>query len=117
MMQANAAQLRTLRTAEPLDVPAGFYAKVVQRIEERARVSVWAAFLYSPLSRRLAYGSLSAALILGMYVFAEESSDGHLEAPAVAAQQGQRTPAVFGNQDEQRDAVLVNFASYEGLPQ
>lgn len=102
-----------MKVSEDLEPSAGFYARVLQRIEERAKISEWAAFLYSPFSKRLAYASLSAALILGAYVFTEESLDGHLRSAGTV----QQAPRVMGSQAEQRDAVLVNFASFEGSPQ
>lgn len=111
-MRETAEQLRKLRAGEELEPSAGFYARVLQRIESRARISEWAAFLYSPFSKRLAYASLSAALILGAYVLTEESRDGHLQSSGIG-----QSPSVMGSQAEQRDAVIVNFASFEGSPQ
>lgn len=112
-MQVTAKQLQALRSTEELEPSAGFYARVLQRIEQRSHISEWGAFLYSPFSKRLAYASLSAALILGMYVFTAESMDGHLQSSASA----QEAPQFVGSQSQQRDAVLVNFASFEGSPQ
>lgn len=112
-MRETAEQIRQLRAGEELEPAAGFYARVLQRIESRARLSAWGAFLYSPFSKRLAYASLSAALILGAYVFTEESRDGHLQAAGVE----QQAPLVIGSPAEQRDAVVVNLASFEGSPQ
>ncbi len=117
-MRIAAQQLRTLRAPEELEVSAGFYARVLERIEQRTCITAWAAFLYSPFSKRLAYGSLSAALILAAYVITEESRDGHFRGSDTATvQSASQDSRVFGSQSEQRDAVLVNFASYEGSPQ
>jgi hypothetical protein len=114
-MTTVAAQLRLLKPESELDPAAGFYARVMQRIEQRAKLSEWSAFLYSPFSKRLAYGSLSAALVLGLYLFTAESQDGHLGSGNPSQQQAAKVMA--GNQDEQRDAVLVNLAVFEGSPQ
>lgn len=114
-MKATAAQLQMLRPEGDLEPSPGFYARVLQRIEERARLSEWAAFLYSPFSKRLAYASLSAALVLGVYVFTEETQDGHLGSTTQIQQQTSKV--MVGSQAEQRDAVLVNLAAFEGSPQ
>ena len=113
-MSTQSELLKTLRAPEELEPAAGFYARVLQRIEERAKESIWAAFIYSPFSKRLVYASLTIALMLGTYVIAEESRDGHLGATRMVAQQLHDGPLVVGNQAEQRDAVLANFASESG---
>jgi anti-sigma factor RsiW len=91
---------------------AGFYARVMQRIEEHAQNTIWAVFLYSPFGKRLAFASLALALLLGTYVVGMESQDGHMFAnSAVEAQQDSDAP-VHGDSADKRDAVLVNFVSY-----
>ncbi|MFL6415196.1 MAG: anti-sigma factor family protein [Bryobacteraceae bacterium] len=114
VMKEQSSFLRSLRTGEELEAPAGFYARVLQRIEDRAKASIWAGFLRSPSRTRFAYASLSLALLLGMYVFVEEKADLDPHDQSVIAQQANSVDSVFGDQTQQRDAVLVNFASYEG---
>ena len=84
----------------------------MQRIEEH-RNSIWAIFIYSPFGKRLALASFTLALALGSYVVVEESRDGHLT-ESVVAQQFHYDAPVVGSQDQQRDAVLENFASHDG---
>lgn len=105
-MRAQAEWLRSLKAPEEAEPVPGFYARVLQRIEDHAKRSIWYGLVYSPFGKRLAYASLSLALILGLYVIAAEESD----RDAVYA----RSPEVSGapSPDEQRDAVLVNLASY-----
>ena len=115
-MQNQAQWMRYLRAPEELEPAPGFYARVLQRIEERARRSIWYGLVYSPVGKRLAYASLSLALALGLYIIAEEQTGHHpvLAQPVVAASQT-ADPEVFGAAGapaEQRDAVLVNLASY-----
>jgi anti-sigma factor RsiW len=97
--------------AEP---SAGFYARVLQQIEYRARNSMWAVFVSSPFGRRLAYASLAMALLLGTYVVGTESEDGHLTGNVARIEQSAPfdTP-VRGGETDRRDTVLVNFANYE----
>lgn len=112
-MKTQSNLLGLLRPPEEAEPSPGFYARVMQRIEERGPVSVWLLFVSSAFSRRLAYASLAIALLLGTYWVTEESQDGHLGGSMVARQSGDNITPVIGNQQEQRDAVLVNFASYQ----
>ncbi len=101
--------------AEPMP---GFYARVLQRIEERAAKSIWAVFVYTPFGKRLAYASLALALVFCGYVIGMEAQDGHMMGsltgtvvtfpPASLSD----TP-VQGSETDRRDAVLVNFVNYE----
>jgi hypothetical protein len=111
-MKAQSSLLGLLRPSGEVEPTAGFYARVIQRIEESTPVSVWSFFINSAFSKRLAYASLAIALLLGTYVVTEESQDGHIGSRFVAHQTADVTP-VIGDQQEQRDAVLVNFASYQ----
>lgn len=114
-MRTHSAMLQELRAPEEVGPAAGFYARVIQRIEERAKQSIWAVFIYSPFAKRLTYASFALAVILGSYVIAEESRDGHLTAPpTMVARQGHYDPPVVGSIAQQRDAVLENFASEQG---
>jgi predicted anti-sigma-YlaC factor YlaD len=111
IMQAQSEFLRSLRTPEELEPAAGFYARVLQTIESRAKRSIWAGFIYSPVRTRLAYMSLSLAVVLGAYVVAEETHESHLERQRVAMERASEDAPVFGSPTEQRNAVLVNFAA------
>ncbi len=112
-MQAQSELFRSLGVAGELDPAPGFYARVMQSIEEHARNSIWAVFIYSPFGKRLALASFTLALALGSYVVVEESRDGHLTESVVAQQLHYDAPVV-GSPDQQRDAVLENFASHDG---
>ena len=113
-LRAQAELLHSLRAQEEVEPAPGFYARVMQRIEERAKDSIWAVFIYSPFGKRLAYASLTIAVLLGSYMLTEEGLDGHLLGEKIVAQQMQDDPLVIGNQAQQRDAVLENFAAHQG---
>lgn len=104
---------RSLKTTEELEPQAGFYARVMQRIEEKGIDSIWAVFVYSPFGKRLALASLSVALILGSYVVTEEKLDGHLmtDSSVMTSQLHYDVP-MDGDQAQQMDAVLQNFAAH-----
>ena len=77
-MKAQARMFRSLRAPESAEPMPGFYARVLQRIEERTKESIWAWFVYSPIATRFAYASLTMVVLLGSYMLAQESRDGHL---------------------------------------
>jgi hypothetical protein len=107
--------MRTLRAPEQeIEPRAGFYARVMQRIEERTKDSIWSVFIDSPFGKRLAYTSLAIAALFGSYVVTLEARDGHLGGQNMVAQQLNGDAPCFGSQEQQRDAVLVNFASSQG---
>ena len=110
ILREQSRMVQSLRAeAEP---SAGFYARVLQRIEERAQNTVWAVFLYSPFGKRVAFASLALALLLSTYVVGMESRDGHLYASGSAMTQDSSDAPVQGDPADKRDAVLVNFVSY-----
>lgn len=113
-MKAQSAMLKAFRVPEEVEPVSGFYARVMQRIEERAKDSIWAVFIYSPFGKRLAYASLTIALLLGTYVITQETRDGHLGGARIIAQDFHYDAPVTGSQAQQRDAVLENFASHQG---
>lgn len=115
-MKEQSDALHSLRAPEEAEPAAGFYARVMQRIEERTKDSIWAGFIYSPFAKRLTYASLAAALLLGSFVIGEETRDGHLTGERMIAQQLHDDALVIGSQQQQRDAVLVNFASHQVAP-
>ncbi len=111
-MKAQADMVKTLRPPEEVEPAAGFYARVLQRIEERGSRSIWSVFTDSPFGRRLAYASLTIAILLGSYVVTQESRDGHLRSVNMVAQDMHYDAPVVGDQAQQRDATLENFASH-----
>ncbi|MGH9582399.1 MAG: anti-sigma factor family protein [Bryobacteraceae bacterium] len=113
LMKGQSALLRELRAPADMEAPPGFYARVMQRIEERAKDSIWGVFIDSAFGKRLAYASFAIALALGTYVVTAELRDGHLGGERIVAQQFSGGAVVTGNLTERRDAVLVDFASYQ----
>jgi hypothetical protein len=115
-MRAQAELLHAWRPAEEVEPAPGFYARVVQRIEERGKESMWAPFIYSAFAKRLTYASLAATLLLGSYVISQETRVGDLGGSENIAQQFHRDARVMGSRQQQREAVLVNFISHPGTP-
>jgi hypothetical protein len=81
----------------------GFYARVMDRIDRQTDNSIWAVLLRPAFGRRIAIASAALVMLLGSYLVTSERS-----APAPAQQEVSQESTL----PQQRDAVLVNLASY-----
>jgi len=117
LLEMHSGMLRALRHDEELDPRVGFYGRVMERIEDQSRSSIWSVFLEPRFGRRLAVASAALILLLATYLVTTEPG-GPEFAPATAVVMtgpppsdvtiAQDTP----EQQQQRDAILVNLASY-----
>jgi len=131
LLQEQSQWLRSLGTEHGgvanVEPRAGFYARVVGKIEERIeaqRGSLWAPFLDRKFGFRLAVASAALIALLGTYlVTTEPSGPEFATAPAVvytdppraaeaSTQRNQALEQQQLEQQQQRDAVLVDLASY-----
>ena len=120
LLETQANMLRSLRSVSDLGPSAGFYARVMERIEEQERGSMWSVFLQPRFGRRLAIASATLVVLLGTYLFTTEAGDPSvvLAPPAVATGTVNVPAPETGNvqdslqQQRQRDAVLVDLASF-----
>jgi|SRR5581483_1158614 len=117
-MRAQAGLMRTLRAADEVEPRAGFYARVMERIEAEGPISIWNVFSESPFGKRIAVASMALALLIGVYLFNAEQPE-----PAVASHQVEFVPGQLPGEDQpglvltgtgapDRDAVLVNLVTY-----
>lgn len=124
--------LQSLRNGQNVEPQAGFYARVVERIEQRIeaqRASFWTPFLDRKFGFRLAVASAALVALLGTYlVTSEPAGPEFASAPTVvytgdsgtaqtSAGQSETAPPAEAQaqalqQEQQRDAVLVDLASY-----
>lgn len=115
LFEEHAKMLRSLQPDQDLEPRAGFYARLMDRIEQEGRVSIWSILLQPNFGRRLAMASAVLVVLLGTYLVTTEASE-----PTVASTDvvftGPATSATAGEdslqQQRQRDAVLVNLAAY-----
>jgi hypothetical protein len=113
LMKEQSALLAALRAPEGVEPSAGFYARVLQKIDEQSTDSVWSAFTNGSFGKWLVYASLAIALLLGTWIVGAEQEDGHMGASApVIAKDASSDMPVTGDQAHQRDVVLVNLAAY-----
>jgi len=114
--EAHSAMLQSLRPDIELDPRAGFYARVIDRIEQEGRSSIWSVLLQPNFGRRLAVASAVMVMLLGTYFVTSERSEPNIAQTDVVFT---GAPAAAGDltqdslqQQRQRDAVLVNLAAY-----
>ena len=117
LLEMHSGMLRALRHGEELDPRAGFYGRVIERIEDQSRSSIWSVFLEPRFGRRLAVASAALILLLATYLvttepggpeFAPATAVVLTSAPSSDVAIAQDTP----EQQQQRDAILVDLASY-----
>ena len=97
-IQAQSQLLQSLRSAGDLEPRSGFYARVMERIEAQP-ASIWSVFLDRKFGFRLAVASAALAALLGTYLVTSEPS----------GPESSSNPVIVS---QQRDAVLVDLASY-----
>lgn len=116
LMKAHAALLRALRAPSDVEPRAGFYSRVMNRIENEGTPSLWALFGESLFAKRLAYASMTFMVLLGtVFMTTQEKADEPFAAStpeAIMAEQSPE-PVTSTNRDRDRDVVLVNLATYQ----
>jgi len=117
LLETHSGMLRALRAAEEIEPRAGFYARVMDRIEGERRSSIWSVFLEARFGRRLAVASAALILLLATYLVTTEP--GGVDLTPQSASVESSAPGAYDavqldtpQQQQQRDAVLVNLASY-----
>jgi hypothetical protein len=118
-MRETAKVLRQLRA--DVEPRAGFYARVMDRIEAQGAGSIWNVFSESAFGKRLAVASMALAVLFGAYLitseqFLQEHTTRNVMPTQTISQQlpGEEEPAMVlgGNGSPNRDAVLVNLVTY-----
>ncbi len=117
LLETQAQLLRSLRSPQEAEPHAGFYARVLERIQSQPS-SIWSVFLDRRFGFRLALASAALAALLGTYLVTSEPA-GPEQAFAPSVVQTQTAPMEASiqledglQQKQQRDAVLVDLASY-----
>lgn len=120
LLEEQARLLRSLRGPTNAEPRAGFYARVMERIEAQP-ASIWSVFLDRRFGPRLAVGSAALIALLGAYLIASEPRGPESATPpavvsSVAPEISEARVQSEDDQDglgqRQRDEVLVDLASY-----
>lgn len=119
LLETQANMLRSLRSDAGVGPSPGFYARVMERVEEQDRGSIWSVFLQPSFGRRLAIASATLVVLLGTYLVTTETGDQSVAlAPTVVTDPVSGPAADTGavqdslQQQRRRDAVLVDLASF-----
>ena len=118
-LKAQAALLRLLKAPAEIDPRAGFYARVIERIEAQRQSSIWSIFLEPAFGRRLAVASAVLAMLMGVYLVSSEPGAQHVTPRELGAQtivlsgEDEPGPVLGAGQEQDRGAVLVNLATYQ----
>ena len=112
LLEAQSQLLRSLGSGVEVEPRTGFYARVVERIQAQP-VSIWSVFLERKFGFRLAVASAALVALLGTYlVTSEQSGPEFASSPAVVSTDKVQADQDGLRQQRQRDAVLVDLASY-----
>lgn len=114
-MRAQSLLFRSLAAPAEAEPVAGFYARVMNRIETQTRPSVWSLFAESLFAKRLVYASATFLLLLGTFLVSSSSvgEDTYVASGPEAILSGEELPEpVTMDPGRDRDVVLVNLATW-----
>ncbi len=112
-MQEQSQMLRALAPARTFDPPAGFYARVLERIEARETPSMWSLLLEPAFGRRIMATSLALACLLGGYLAFTEADNVAPRPNAESIMAVEEHPPNLGrDRARDRDTMLVTLATY-----
>jgi anti-sigma factor RsiW len=113
-MRMQALLFRTLKAPSGVEPGAGFYTKVMNRVESQAKPSVWSLFGDSLFARRLLYASAMFLVLVGSYAVSSISVEDEYAAVApVSIIAGNEAPAPVSMESARdREVVLVTLATW-----
>lgn len=106
--------IRTLRPPGEMEPAAGFYARVLDRIEVQRNASIWSVFLEPLFARRLMYASAVLTIVLGIFLFTSPKDE--MMASTMAEQffaEDVPPPAQLVDQEQDRNTVFVQLTTYQ----
>ena len=113
-IQTHARMLQALRASQELDPPAGFYARVMERIVIERVASIWSALLEPAFVRRVVFASVVFLVLLTSYMVGTEPGESlAASSPEVIMASEPHSHELSGESPEQdREAVLLTLATY-----
>jgi len=108
-MRRHASAIRSLRVKDDTLAPrAGFYARVMERIEAQRPIDIWQLFFDSAFARRIAMASMAMTVLFGLYLV---SSERLAQPVAISTEENQPGMTLAAGLPD-KDAVLVNLVTY-----
>jgi len=113
LMKQQAEWMHELRPPADAEPSAGFYARVMDRIEAQSAKSFWGVFLEPVFGKRLALASLALFVLLSSAVWQADPAPELYGDNPVSVLAGEVMPAATGaDPGRDRTVVLTNLASY-----
>jgi len=112
-MKAQGALMRSLGVQEEIGPAAGFYARVMQRIESARPATIWDALMEPLFVRRVAYACAAVILFLFSYMVRTEPAEPMASNSPEFIMAVQPQPQLAGAVDKDRQAVLLTLATYQ----
>ncbi len=104
--------LQSLRAPEGIAPRAGFYGRVMDRVESQRKTSIWSVFLEPAFSFRLAAASLALMLLMGVALY---TSGSDVEEQIALDQPAPQSQVVFVNNSENEPAPALVNGSVDAL--
>jgi hypothetical protein len=112
-MQEQAQLLHVLAPERAVEPAAGFYARVLERIESRQAPSIWSLLLEPAFGRRMVATSLAMAGLLGCYLaFSDNYGGAFRTGPEQVIAVEEHPPNLGMDRARDRDTMLVTLATY-----
>jgi len=117
-MRLHSGVIKALRATEVPEPAAGFYARVLQRVEAQGRPSFWNLLLDPIFGQRLVYATGALFLLMASFLLATSGGQPELaQTPVQMMAQPTVTPVVlqtsFGDDMQQdREKFLATMASF-----
>jgi anti-sigma factor RsiW len=113
-MRLSAGLIRTLRVAETPEPAAGFYARVLHRVEMQGKPSFWNLLLDPVFGRRLVYATGSMLLLMASFLLATSGGKPELaQTPVEMIAQPASAAAGFSEDvRHEREYFLTTMASF-----
>src|SRR5712692_7909030 len=92
LVEKQAGMLRTFQVSGDAEPRPGFYARVMDRIEQQGPGSIWSVFLQPAFGMRLAVASATLVLLLGTYLVTTEPGDHAISADAIVLSPDSTSP-------------------------
>ncbi|MBL8179709.1 MAG: hypothetical protein JNK48_33835 [Bryobacterales bacterium] len=114
LFQSQSAVIRTLRPAEELEPLPGFYARVMDRIDNQKSNSIWSVFLEPLFARRLMYASAVLTVIMGIFLFTSPKDEMLASTmPEQILAEEMPPPTRLVDLEQDRNTVFVQLTTYQ----
>lgn len=115
-LENQSSVLHSFQCETDIEPATGFYTRVMDRIDDQAGSSIWLPLLDPRFGRRLAVAAAALVVLLATYLVTSERGGFDISAPADVVMTAPSSDAAVqsdsAQQQHQRDAVLVDLASY-----